>query len=198
MVRDLYAGDRAAQTLSTLITVMAVAPLLGPVIGGQILSVAGWRTIFWALVAIGLATLAALFTLPETLPAHRRNAEPLVKRCAAMARLRPDRRLLAFTGAGAFFYGGVYAYIAGTPFAFITYHHVAPQLYGVLLAIGILGIMATNLFNVRFVVSVDHQIGPDAEPLNSRNGGFHGTLTSITNSALRPPAVDRAERTGPS
>jgi Major Facilitator Superfamily len=38
MVRDLYAGERAAQMMSTLMTVMAIAPLLGPIVGGQILN----------------------------------------------------------------------------------------------------------------------------------------------------------------
>jgi len=66
MVRDLYGGDRAAQVLSTLITVMAIAPLLGPVLGAQILIHAGWRAIFWLLVAIGLATAVGLATIPET------------------------------------------------------------------------------------------------------------------------------------
>src|SRR5579859_6100324 len=67
MVRDLYAGARAAQMMSTLMTVMAIAPLLGPLVGGQILAVSGWRAIFWVLVAVGTMTLGALFTIPETL-----------------------------------------------------------------------------------------------------------------------------------
>ena len=36
MVRDLYEGARAARMLSILITVMSIAPLLGPLLGGQI------------------------------------------------------------------------------------------------------------------------------------------------------------------
>jgi hypothetical protein len=36
------------------------------------------------------------------------------------------------------------SYFAGTPFAYIGYHHVSPQLYGVLFALGIVGTMATN------------------------------------------------------
>ena len=47
MVRDRYAGNRTAQMLSTLVTVMAIAPLLGPIVGAQILALAGWRRIFW-------------------------------------------------------------------------------------------------------------------------------------------------------
>ena len=71
MVRDLYEGDRAAQMLSTLMTVMAIAPLVGPILGGQILGFAGWRHIFWTLDVVGLLTLIAVMRLPETLPEER-------------------------------------------------------------------------------------------------------------------------------
>ncbi|WP_267354102.1 MULTISPECIES: multidrug effflux MFS transporter [unclassified Methylobacterium] len=152
MVRDLYAGDRAAQMLSTLMTVMAIAPLLGPLLGGQILAVAGWRAIFWALVGVGLLTLAALFTLPDTLPPERRNREPLGHAFVRYGRLLRQRRILAYAGAGGFFYGGMYAYIAGSPSAYITVYHVAPRSYGLLFGVGILGIMATNLLNARLVM----------------------------------------------
>lgn len=45
MVRDLYHGDRAAQMMSTLMTVMAIAPLFGPLLGGEIMALSGWREI---------------------------------------------------------------------------------------------------------------------------------------------------------
>lgn len=151
MVRDLYEGDRAAQMMSTLMTVMAIAPLLGPILGGQILSLAGWRAIFWTLVGVGFATVAALFTLPETLPAERRMREPLVSALARYGELLRHRRLLGYAGAGGFFYSGMFAYIAGTPSAYITYHHVPPQLYGLLFGVGVVGIMATNFANSRLV-----------------------------------------------
>ena len=154
MVRDLYPRDRAAQMLSTLMTVMAVAPLLGPVVGGQILASAGWRAIFWVLVGVGLLTLAALFTLPETLPSAGRNDEPLMRAFARYGELVRRPALLGYAGAIGFFYGGAFAYVAGTPFAFISYHHVSPQLYGALFAVGVVGIMATSLLNARLVVRV--------------------------------------------
>ena len=37
MIRDLFARTRAAQMLSTLVLVMAIAPIAGPLIGGQII-----------------------------------------------------------------------------------------------------------------------------------------------------------------
>src|SRR4029453_15924282 len=93
----------------------------------------------------------ALFTLPETLPAERRKQESLARAIVGYGTLLRDRRLLGYAGAGGFFYAGIYAYIAGTPFAYITYHHVPPQLYGLLFGTGIVGIMAANLINARLV-----------------------------------------------
>ncbi|RYX86126.1 Bcr/CflA family efflux MFS transporter [bacterium] len=151
MVRDLFAGNRSAQMLSTLMTVMAIAPLLGPIIGGQLLALSGWRAIFWALVVVGFATLGALFTLPETLPTARRNREPLVQALADYGELLRHRRLLGYAGSGGFFYAGMFAYIAGTPSAYITYYHVKPQLYGLLFGIGVIGIMGANITNSRLV-----------------------------------------------
>jgi MFS transporter, DHA1 family, multidrug resistance protein len=151
MVRDLYEGPQAARMLSTLITVMAIAPLVGPSVGSLILRVASWRAIFWTLVGVGLVTLAGLRLLPETLPRHRRSQESLRLAFGRYGELLKTRRLLAYAGAGGFFYGGVYAYIAGTPFAYIAYYDLSPQMYGVLFAAGIVGIMLTNQINGRLV-----------------------------------------------
>ena len=151
MVRDLYEGDRAAQMMSTLITVMAIAPLLGPIVGGQMLALAGWRAIFWALVTIGLLTMALLLTLPETLPPSRRNHERLGQAFVRYATLLRQPALLGYVGAGGFFYGAMFAYVAGTPFAYITFYHVPARLYGLLFAAGIAGIMVANTVNARLV-----------------------------------------------
>ncbi len=152
MVRDLYAGARAAQMMSTLMTVMAIAPLLGPLVGGQILAASGWRAIFWVLVAVGTAALAALFTIPETLPAQQRRDQPLWRALLGYGALLGDPAILAYIGAGGFFYGGMFAFIAGSPFAYVTYHQVSPQSYGLLFGLSVVGIMAANLVNARLVV----------------------------------------------
>lgn len=149
MVRDLYPRDRAAQMLSTLITVMAIAPLIGPLVGGQILAFGSWRTIFWLLVGVGLATLVALFTIPETLPQTRRTADSLGGALAAYGALLRDPQVLRYAFAGGLFYVGIYAYISGTPFAYISYYGIPEQYYGLLFAASIVGIMAANVINAR-------------------------------------------------
>jgi DHA1 family bicyclomycin/chloramphenicol resistance-like MFS transporter len=45
----------------------------------------------------------------------------------------------------------VFANIAGGAFAYISYHGLSPQLYGLVFSSGVLGLMATNLLNSRLV-----------------------------------------------
>lgn len=151
MVRDLYVGHQAARMLSVLMTVMAIAPLIGPSVGGLILHVASWHAIFWVLVGVGMATLWALTILPETLPPERRNPQSIVSAFLGYGQLLQQPRLLAYAGVVGSFYGGMFAYVAGTPVAYISHHHVSPQLYGLLFALGIVGIMVANQINSRLV-----------------------------------------------
>jgi DHA1 family bicyclomycin/chloramphenicol resistance-like MFS transporter len=152
MVRDLYEGDQAAKTLSTLMIVMAVAPLLGPSLGAEILLLAGWRAIFWSLVAVGLATLLAMLVVPETLPPVRRRRESLARAFAGYGGLLRERALLGYAGVCGFYFAGIFAYIAGSPFAYISVYHASPRLYGLLFAAGIIGLMAANFLNGRLVI----------------------------------------------
>ena len=154
MVRDLYARDRSAQMLSTLMLVMGVAPLLGPILGGQVLAVWSWRGIFWVLVALGLVGLVSLLALPETLPQNRRTSQGVRDALFSYVGLVRQRRLLGYAVSGGCFFGGIYAYLAGTPFAYIEYYRVPAQAYGLLFGINIAGMMAANLVNSRLVMRV--------------------------------------------
>lgn len=154
MVRDLYQGDKVAQMMSILLMVMAVAPLLGPIVGGQILNLYGWRFIFWSLVIFGVMTLAALMTLPETLPRAKRNHDSFLKVYFDYGEVLRNRKFLAFVGAGGFFFSGLFSYIAGTPFAYITYYHVPDQLYGLVFGLGVIGMMCASYLNARLVMKL--------------------------------------------
>lgn len=157
MVLDWYGREQSARVLSTLILIMGVAPLLGPLMGGQILKFWSWHAIFWSLVVIGALTLLALTALPESLPAARRSTVPLRRTLAGYLQLALEPRLMSYALAGGFFYGGVYAFIVGTPFAYIDYYHVSPQSYGWFFGINIVGMMAANFINRRLVARLGSQ-----------------------------------------
>lgn len=151
MVRDLYGREQAARMLSTLILIMGIAPLLGPMIGGQILAYLSWHWIFWTLTGVGILTLLALLALPESLPVSQRSTEPMRNVFADYLELVRDPRLIGYALSGGFFYGGAYAFIVATPFAYIEYYHVSPQAYGWLFGVNILGMMIANFLNRRLI-----------------------------------------------
>jgi DHA1 family bicyclomycin/chloramphenicol resistance-like MFS transporter len=151
MVRDLYGREQSARMLSTLILIMGVAPLVGPLLGGQILAVWSWQGIFWTLAGVGVLTLASLLLLPESLPRANRSTAPLRHTFGDYLELLGDVRLMGYALAGGFFYAGAYAFIVGTPFVYIEYYHVSPQAYGWLFGVNILGMMAANFVNRRLL-----------------------------------------------
>lgn len=57
MGRDLYAREHSARMLSTLILIKAVAPLLGPLLGGQLRKLWSLRSIFFSLAGVDVLTV---------------------------------------------------------------------------------------------------------------------------------------------
>ncbi len=75
IVRDLFDGASAQRLMSHMTMMFALAPAIAPVIGGQLQSLFGWRSVFAFLVLMTLALwLACWRLLPETLPVERRQS----------------------------------------------------------------------------------------------------------------------------
>ena len=63
MVRDLAERDQAARAMSLMHACSSIAPMLAPLIGGQVLWFLGWRAIFWVLAGIGVIVASGLYIL---------------------------------------------------------------------------------------------------------------------------------------
>ena len=154
MIRDLFTRTRAAQMLSTLIIVMAIAPIAGPLLGGQIIRYSQWPVIFWFLAVVGVLMFCSLMWLPETLPVEKRVKASLRHAFSNYLTLLGNRSYMRFTLCVTFYYVAAYAFIVGSPAVYITYFGVDPQHYGWLFAINILGLVAISTLNKRLVQKV--------------------------------------------
>ncbi len=68
IVRDLYSGARAGQQLALMATIMGLAPIISPTIGGLIAVRFGWRAAFVLMFAVvTIITIASVAGLPETI-----------------------------------------------------------------------------------------------------------------------------------
>lgn len=151
MIRDLFSRTRAAQMLSTLILMMAIAPIAGPLIGGQMIIFASWHLIFWLLAVIGLAMFIMLFWLPETLPVEKREKASLGGVFRNYGLLLTNVAFMRYTLCLTFYYVAIYAFITGSPFVYISYFGVEAQHYGWLFALNIVGVMVMSVVNRRIV-----------------------------------------------
>jgi MFS transporter, DHA1 family, multidrug resistance protein len=152
MVRDLYDRNQSARVLSLNMVVTASAPVMAPLIGGQLLLWFDWRGIFWVLVIFGVISLCAAFRLPETLaPSRRSEAHPVAMLLGYFQFLR-SIRYVGYVACSAFYFCCLFAFIAGSPFVYIDYFGVPPQYYGFLFGVNMLGMIATTFVNSRIVV----------------------------------------------
>lgn len=151
MIRDLFSRTRAAQMLSTLMIIMAIAPIAGPLLGGQMIKVTTWHAIFWLLALIGALMLFSLFWLPETLAEDKRSAASVSSAFGNYYSLLTNGRYMRFTLCLTFYYIAAYAFITGSPFVYITWFGVDPQHYGWLFAVNIVGLMVVSMVNRRLV-----------------------------------------------
>ena len=151
MVRDLYQRTQAARMLSTLMVIMAIAPIIGPLLGGQIIRFSTWHAIFWLLCLIGVVMIIAVWYTPETLTKEKRAPLALGNSFRVYFGLLKHARFMRYVLSVTFFYMAAYAFIAGSPFVYIDYYGIDPQHYGWLFAINIVGVMALSLFNRRLV-----------------------------------------------
>lgn len=151
MIRDLFSRTRVAQMLSTLIVVMAIAPIAGPIIGGQLILFTSWHAIFWLLAIIGIAMWVALRWLPETLAPEQRIHASLCQVFRNYYDLLKQRQFMRFTLALTFYYVSAYTFITASPFVYINYFHVSAQHFGYYFAVNILGVMGMSILNRRLV-----------------------------------------------
>lgn len=78
IIRDRFSGAEAQRMMSQMILVFGIGPAIAPIIGGALLNLLGWRSIFWAMFFWTVAMLLlCVRALPETLPpAHRHALHP--------------------------------------------------------------------------------------------------------------------------
>ena len=151
MIRDLYSRTRAAHMLSTLMMIMAIAPIIGPLLGGQIIKFASWPLIFWLLAAIGILMFLSLHKLPETLNVENRTRSSFLASISNYSTLLRNKEFMRYTLCVAFYYVSAYAFIIGSPFVYIEYYGVDAQFYGWLFAINILGVVGMSYINRKLV-----------------------------------------------
>lgn len=114
IIRDLFDGREAQRMMSQVAVIFGMAPAIAPIVGGLLIQVGPWETVFWFMAALALALVALSVTLlPESHPPERRvplRVGEIVRGLATVGRVPAFHRM---AWAGTFVFGAQFLYIGG-------------------------------------------------------------------------------------
>jgi DHA1 family bicyclomycin/chloramphenicol resistance-like MFS transporter len=140
VVRDTTDPPHAAAVFATIAGLMALAPAAGPVLGGVVVGLGGWRAAFWLLAALAcVITVATVRLLPETAPGLDREALDPARLASAYRLILRDRRFLGFAGVTAATYTGLFCFISGSSHVAQRGLGLGPEAYGLMFAAAVAG-----------------------------------------------------------
>ncbi|MBO8198876.1 Bcr/CflA family multidrug efflux MFS transporter [Streptomyces smyrnaeus] len=153
VVRDMYDGLAMARFFSTLMLISGVAPILAPVLGGQVLRFTDWRGVFFILAGIGLLLLVVVLRkLPETLPAERRHKGGLPDALRTMRGLLADRVFTGYLLTASLAFAALFSYVAASPFVVQEIYGASPQTFSLLFMVNSIGLVALGQLNGKVLV----------------------------------------------
>lgn len=158
VIRDIWSGEMAARAMSFVMMVMAFAPIIAPLLGGQIFTYFGWQAVFWLMAGFGVLLLALVqFRLPETNGPERRAGVSIGGYFRAYRYVFTDSRAWAYLLTGGLSFATMFAYITASSSVYIDFLGIDPEYFGFFFAVNVIGLTLGNWLNSRYVMHVGYQ-----------------------------------------
>ncbi len=150
IVRDVYPRDEAARVLSTMASIMALAPAMAPFLGGALHVTFGWRASFVLFVLFGGVLLTLGWRSLEETNRHpdRRALHPLLM-LENYGTLLADRKFVGYTLTLSLAFAWMFSFISGSSFVLIDTLGVKPQHFGFCFIVVVLGYMSGSFAAAR-------------------------------------------------
>ena len=148
IARDVCEGAELTRFFAVLMMVNGFAPIIAPVIGGQILLFANWRAAFVLLTIIGVFLAGAALIYQETLPQEARSAN-MTDSLKKFPTLLRNRYFLGHCLLQCFVFGAFFSYLSGSSFVFQNIYAVSPQGYSIIFAVIGAGLLLAGILPAR-------------------------------------------------
>lgn len=131
IVRDMYEGARAGRQLSMMSTIMGVAPIASPILGGFLAVWFGWRASFVTMFAmIGPIAFLAFIHLPETLRHVQSGPISVGAIAQSYGIVARNRVWRVYASIMAMSHTGLFTFVAASPFVLQTIYGLTPVEFG--------------------------------------------------------------------
>lgn len=158
IVRDMFEKEEFARTMSFIMLVMTLAPLIAPLAGGYMALWFGWRAIFWLIALIALLVIIAIsFKIPETLAVDKRQLFRVRSVLYNYRSLAGSADAMLLIVMGALSFSGMFAFLTAGSFIYVELYGVSMQHVGYLFGLNVVSMMIMTAVNGRFVRSKGSQ-----------------------------------------
>lgn len=147
IIADLLRGFAGARSMTLMMTIQSLAPVIAPIIGGVLAGNVSWRGVLGVILgATVLQLVFAVTSVPDTLPVERRT-----RRVGFGDLLGTFGRpaFLAYVLTQAFAFGALMAYISSSSFVYQRVLGASTVIYGLAFAVNALGMTAAGLVAAR-------------------------------------------------
>ena len=152
LMRDMFTKDEFSRSMSFVVLVMTVAPLLAPIMGGMMMLWFSWHAIFWTImIAALIAALLVLFFIRETLPKERRQPFRLRIMLGQVVTLFRQKRVLCYMVASGFSFAGMFSFLSAGSFVYIQLYGLTELEFGYCFALNIVFLFIMTTINSRYV-----------------------------------------------
>lgn len=152
VVVDLAHGDVLARTMSLMMAITGLAPMIAPIAGGLVITYTSWRVIFAILMAFNVVmVVSAWFVIPESLPPARRHAGGTSHFVSGIASVLRVRVFVAYMFTSAFSAFCMFAYISNSSYLLQDQKGLSPIANSLVFAMNASGQVLFTLVNSRLV-----------------------------------------------
>ncbi|MEQ4776686.1 Bcr/CflA family multidrug efflux MFS transporter [Providencia huaxiensis] len=152
LMRDMFTRDEFSRSMSFVVLVMTVAPLLAPILGGELMRWFSWHAIFWSIaIAAVIAVVLVSCFVRETLPVAKRQKFHIGTTLRQLATLFRARQVLFYILASSFSFAGMFSFLNAGAFVYIDLNGVSPQNFGYYFGINIIFLFIMTTINSRYV-----------------------------------------------
>ena len=149
IARDFASGQELTKLFALLMMVNGLAPVLAPLIGGQLLLFTTWRVIFVILALFSAILLVGSLLFHESLPKEKRVTGGVGVAVKNYITLIKDKPFLGQTLIQLFAFGGFFAYISGSSFVYQNIFNLSAQEFSYLFGINSCGIVLASAISSR-------------------------------------------------
>ena len=153
IIKDLFDEKNCSRIFSSIGMVIALSPMIAPIIGGKMADLWGWKSCFLVIALVAVTLWAAtMISLKESLNQEHQSRFSLGLLVQSYGQLFKRREILTFAMISALTYGGLWAWIVEAPFYMINHIGIKSVDYGYYAAIGPCAYVLGTLLNRRYVL----------------------------------------------